>query len=89
MLENEDKIVLSAISNDLHIDLGNDLSQFKLLKYLDPYGDAIFNNLQMDDLIQDIQQLVKIENDLLTEEVLLLAKRCKAEPHTYLSFYGD
>ena len=89
MLENEDKSVVSGISNDLQMDLGNDLSRFKLLKYLDPYGDAIFNKLQMDDLIQDFQHLVKTGNDSLIEEILLLAERCKAEPHTYLSFYGD
>ena len=89
MLENEEKSALSIISGDLSIYLGNDLNRFKLLKYLDPYGDTIFNQLQMDDLIQDIQYLVKTEQNSLLNEVLLLAERCKSEPHTYLSFYGD
>ncbi|MBC8045136.1 MAG: hypothetical protein IAF08_16980 [Rhizobacter sp.] len=65
------------------------LSELKLLRYLDPYGDATFNHLQMDDLIKDLDDLENIEHNPLTAEIQKLAARCKSEVHTYLTFYGD
>ena len=43
----------------------------------------------MNDLIQDLQSLKLMENNLLINEVQLLAESCKNKPHTYLVFYGD
>ena len=41
--------------------LNND--NFKLLKYLDPYGDTTFNAFMFEDLINDFIELKKIATD--------------------------
>ena len=89
VLESEDKIVVRTVSSEFVLHPTKELSQFSLLKYLDPYGDAVFNRLQMNDLIRDIHELGKTQKDKLLEEILALAENCKEEPHTYLWFYGD
>jgi len=61
----------------------------KLVKYLDPYGDTIFNGLQMDDLITDLEKLQELNYNEITTKVIELAFECKANPHIYLVFYGD
>lgn len=67
---------------------------FHLLRYVDPYGDTIFNGLQMEQIFielkqlkqrfvpgsQEIDYICKIEN---------MARRCKSAPHLYLKFIGD
>jgi hypothetical protein len=67
-----------------------DRKDLKLLKYLDPYGDAVFNQNQMEDLIADLVAMKASDaaNQSL-DEVIRLAKLCKEEEHTYLVFYGD
>ena len=88
-LEDEDKQVMSSLDREFDTTMRDSLSGFRLLCYLDPYGDTIFNRLQMDDLIHDLSQLKKMETNLQIDDVLLLAERCKLETHTYLYFYGD
>jgi hypothetical protein len=61
----------------------------KLIKHLDPYGDTRFSGLQMDDLIADLEKLQKFNYNEITTKVIGLAFECKANPHTYLAFYGD
>ena len=66
------------------------LPKFKVLEYIDPYGNTIFNCLQIDDLIADLNLLRTIsEQEKAIKEIILLAEKCKAEVHTYLKFYGD
>ena len=65
------------------------IKKSKLIKYLDPYGDTTFNSLQMNDLISDLKKLNEINNDGIIEKIIDLAFKCKIEPHTYLTFYGD
>lgn len=68
-------------------------SSFYCLKYLDLYGDAVFNRLQMRDLIKEMHF---ISNKVQTEEfkqlcykIVKLAKYCMNTPHTYMRFCGD
>jgi hypothetical protein len=61
----------------------------KLIKYLDPYGDTIFNGLQMDDLITDLEKLQELNYSETTTKVIELAVECKTNSHIYLVFYGD
>ncbi len=65
------------------------LKQTTLLKYIDPYGDTVFNNLQIDDLVKDLVLLKGKEDNNMIDEIVLLAEECKSEIHTYLTFYGD
>ena len=66
------------------------LPKFKLLQYLDPYGDTTFNNLQIEHLILDLNLLKYIsqQKDAI-DKIILLAKKCRTEVHTYIKFYGD
>lgn len=89
ILETGEKEVIASLKSEFDTSLRDHLDRFKLLCYLDPYGDTIFNRLQMDDLIDDLLKLKKAENNPLIDEVLLLAERCKLNTHTYLFFYGD
>jgi hypothetical protein len=89
ILEDENKVPISSLSDEFDVELSGDAGNFRLLCYLDAYGDTFFNRLQMDDLIKDLQSLNLIEINPLLDEIQALAERCKKEEHTYLAFYGD
>ncbi|HNI44710.1 MAG: hypothetical protein JNM36_14445 [Chitinophagales bacterium] len=94
VLEDERKNTLALLDTDLHMNENqyNSLTKvngFNLLCYLDPHGDVIFNCLQIDDLTADLQRLKNADNSDLVDQIISLAKRCKEEPHTYLTFCGD
>jgi len=67
----------------------SDNVEYKLLKYLDPYGNTIFNPLQIRDLIDDLNKLKSIESNPQIDEIIKMAIICSNEVHTYLVFYGD
>ena len=81
------------LSDEFHIiNFDNlDFGQFKLIKYLDPYGDSTFGSRQFDDLIADLRELEKTGQLIPKQmaELLELINECKSEVHTYLKFYGD
>lgn len=87
ILEDENNQVLSKLSEELIIE-NSDFTGFVLLKYLDPYGDTIFNRLQIDDLIHDLEILSNTSN-LNFDELIALTKKCIEMQHTYVVFYGD
>ena len=93
ILEDENKVEVASLNNEFVINSFNEIvnnENFKLIRYLDPYGDAVFNHLQMQDLISDLENLTKIDrNNQLVVEIISLAKRCIEESHLYLVFYGD
>ncbi|UPY78202.1 hypothetical protein FH581_004845 [Leptospira weilii] len=53
-----------------------------MLKYLDPYGDAIFNYLQMPDLITDLRAIP--DQDSLILQVIEMAIQCRNGRLRYL-----
>ena len=63
---------------------------FKLLRYIDPYGDTYFNRAQMDDFLAEWNahrpEAAQREQWKLVQEMAL---RCQNEPHLYLRFIGD
>jgi hypothetical protein len=63
---------------------------YRLLKYLDPYGDTCFNTLQMDDLLADWGELNPAGHQrqqwILVRDMVL---HCKQQSHLYLRFIGD
>jgi hypothetical protein len=65
--------------------------RFKLIRYIDPYGDTVFNWLQMDDFLADWRLFSATAIDeraqLLLKQVEELAQ--KIRPHLYLRFIGD
>jgi hypothetical protein len=69
------------------------LSDTRLLKYLVPWGDAIFNQAQAGDLTADIATIKSARRnrplfDLLTE-IEPLVEQLGCEAHLYLWFVGD
>ncbi|WAC10377.1 hypothetical protein [Dyadobacter pollutisoli] len=92
ILEDENKNDIELLEQEFSmVNLNNSEKEtFKLLKYLDPYGDTIFNNLQMSDLISDLIYLKGIEqNNELINLIIELAKKCQSDNHCYIAFYGD
>ena len=63
------------------------------LKYLVPWGDAVFNQAQAGDLTTDIRDVIRSHGGTtLAErlgEVQHLVDRLSAETHVYLWFVGD
>ncbi len=66
-----------------------------LLQFVDWYGDAVFNHLQMKPLLQELDGLKRSafarfpESAGLFAQMKHLARRCQKETHCYLKFYGD
>ena len=69
------------------------LSSKRLLRYLVPWGDAIFNQAQSDDLFLDVREIIKDQNNKeiteLMKKIEPLIDRLHNETHTYLWFVGD
>jgi hypothetical protein len=68
-------------------------SRFVCLRFVDPYGDTVFNCLQAPYLEADLQLLsserVTPEQKTLLQDVLSLVAASRAEPHLYIKFIGD
>jgi hypothetical protein len=70
-----------------------DDKSFHLLRYIDPYGDTVFNILQLDDFLSEWARLREramspIETELLSA-IEALARECRQHAHQYLKFVGD
>ena len=69
------------------------LSNTTCLRFIDQYGDTIFNQLQTPVLISELEKNLEFVPTLDVaehiEKILLLARRSNGEIHTYLKFYGD
>lgn len=86
VLEDENKNVITKLLQEFDIKNVDKLDSFRLLCYFGIYRDTVFNRLQMNDLIKDLDDLKSIENNLLIEEIHSLAIRCKTNPHLNLTF---
>ena len=92
-IEDENGNVQKTMPEEFNLSSIDLLSQnsFKLLKYIDPYGNTTFNAYMLEDLIEDLVSLSQIlpvdRNRIL--EVIEYAKECGSNVHTYLKFYGD
>jgi hypothetical protein len=64
---------------------------FRILKYVDPYGNTTFNAFMFEDLIKDLVELKTLlpSDKEQIDLVISYAKECDDEIHTYLKFYGD
>lgn len=67
--------------------------RFPVLRYIDPYGNTIFNGGQMYPVLQELDHLVTEVSGKNEKEILAglreLAIYCRDHPHTYLRFIGD
>jgi hypothetical protein len=66
---------------------------FRLLQYVDPYGDTVFNTVQMADLLTDVERALSLSQEgperRGLERLRVLAERCRDEVHLYVWFVGD
>ncbi len=65
----------------------------RCLRYVDWYGDTVFNRRQIGDVLEELQLLSKKahaddEKELLGR-IINLARRCQGEAHLYVKFCGD
>lgn len=71
--------------------LGNEV--FPILRFVDPYGDTVFNTVQMLQVIPELEQLRTKCGDAriaaVIGEALVLATRCKDEVGLFIRFAGD
>lgn len=82
-------------SNMLHVLLvGADERSCSLLRFIDWYGDTVFNHLQIESFlieweVLDQQSIRSSEEKALLDRIKKMAQRAQKEPHLYLKFYGD
>jgi hypothetical protein len=79
------------IGIDFRIPTGD--PSFRLLCYIDPYGNTVFNQLQMETFLAEwdkIRREAKTQDETAAwSSVKQLATRCKDEVHLYIRFIGD
>jgi len=63
------------------------------LRFIDPYGDTIFNQQQMPVLIREFQASLVAVSDVMIQQqvadVIRLLKKAEGQIHTYAWFIGD
>jgi hypothetical protein len=66
-------------------------SQFHCLNRIDPYGDTIFNYLQVWDVRRELAMLKPTTDRerIIIAEIDALIDVCLSRPHLYLKFFGD
>jgi hypothetical protein len=67
--------------------------RFTCLRFVDPYGDTVFNSLQLAPLLGDLRLLRESPDDsqheLLFRQIEAMIELCRTEPHLYLKLVGD
>ncbi|MGH9745887.1 MAG: hypothetical protein ACRD59_07235 [Candidatus Acidiferrales bacterium] len=70
-----------------------DDESYHFLRYIDPWGETVFNHLQMDELISELKRVrLKAsteEQRAFVDAIEGLASRCKEGDGLYLKFFGD
>ncbi len=70
-----------------------DDESYHFLRYIDPWGDTVFNHLQMDELISELKRVrlraTTEEQRAFVDAIEGLAARCKDGDGLYLKFLGD
>ncbi len=64
-----------------------------ILSSIDPYGDTVFNNIQMLRFLVEWDNVAKgavsVEEQELMDQIRKLGERVRDEVHLYLKFIGD
>ncbi|HEX9053772.1 MAG TPA: hypothetical protein VF830_02605 [Gemmatimonadales bacterium] len=62
------------------------------LRFIDPYGDTIFNQWQLPTLIRELEALAATgpeEDAHVVRALLPFLRRAQSKVHTYIKFIGD
>ncbi|WP_022826247.1 hypothetical protein [Hymenobacter norwichensis] len=89
IVEDENKHPIASLGEEFTTGVSLHDEAFRMLRYLDPYGDTTFNHLQQPALLTDLRLLLTLEPSPLLEELLALITRSQEQVHTYVCFYGD
>jgi hypothetical protein len=85
-LQDRDELIAAVIP-------GIEDIEFHCWRFIDPYGDTVFNGLQMETFLVELDALQRRHSDPRTQASLArlerLARRCRDGVHLYLKFYGD
>ncbi len=67
--------------------------RFPMMRYIDPYGNTIFNGVQMYPLLEELDRLIEEtsspDGKRLLAQIRELAIQCRDHPHQFLRFIGD
>ena len=89
---NESEINFIFILSDLY-NIKNFKIRYKLLSTIDLYGDTIFNRLQSNILIKELEDLLKEKIGNRTKKDIISSiyfiKKSLKNLHTYIKFIGD
>lgn len=88
----ESGVVVVALDLPYDAPSGVDAERFPLLSAVDPYGDTIFNRLQMSRLMDEVRELMPratSEQQRMLTALSLACQRCESSVHQYLWFIGD
>jgi hypothetical protein len=76
-----------------HLMQESDVKHTCCLRFIDPYGNTVFNRLQMPQLLMELESLHEFikssEQAELLSKIEEFAHRCAHEPHNYIKIYGD
>jgi hypothetical protein len=66
-------------------------ARFPMFRWIDPYGDAIYNVIQYTELAEEIRsgEPASADDRVVVNEVLRLCEIGLLKPHRYLWFIGD
>ncbi len=71
----------------------SDIAGTCCLRFIDPYGNTIFNRQQMETFIAELEavdnSVAREDQKALLHRVGDLARRCAKEVHVYMIFRGD
>ncbi len=71
----------------------HDDASYQCLRFVDWYGDTVFNRLQMPVFLADLSTIRRFARGIEERELLArigdLAEQCQRGVHLYLKFYGD
>lgn len=71
----------------------HELNHTKCLQFVDPWGDAVFNQSQVPHLLEELRaELPAVSDPELKahlEKVVRLVERAINQTHTYIKFVGD
>ena len=63
------------------------------LRFIDPYGDTVFNQLQLGQLLTELEGLRPTITDLRArhglDQLLAFLRPCAGQMHTYIKIVGD
>jgi hypothetical protein len=67
--------------------------QWRLIQYIDPYGNTVFNQLQIPELLDELNALRAFagseDEQTFLGAVIDLIEGTKNQVHTYVRFFGD